>query len=589
MPPEGGAATGGGGRLRALTSSVAGAALVITAITLVARIVGFLRWFALNAWVGPNEIGTAYGTANTIPNVLFEVAAGGALAGAVVPVVAAALAHGTRLDSSRAASALLSWTLLVLVPLGALTALAAPVFIGFLLAGQEVAADQRELAVALLRMFAVQIPLYGVAVVLSGVLQAHRRFVAPALAPLLSSLVVMTSYYLFGTLTADGVAPADLSSAAVAWLGWGTTAGVVMLVLPLVPPLWREGIRLRPGLTFPDGQGRRARSLALAGAGGLLAQQVSVVVAIRVANTAGSPDGTLTVYQSAQAVLLLPYAVLAIPVATAMFPRLSHLAAIREHGAMARESALSTRAILAIAIAGAAALAAAAVPVEALFGSVARSGSVDGLAEAVVAGSLSVVGLALMYHLSRVLLADSHSRDALVATSVGWLTVAAVAAGGALAIEPGDGVATLTLLGLAASVGTLVGGVVALVAVRRRLGGAALAGLGRTAGSGLLALTFGVLAGGALSRWLLDPASAAGAPEPLTPGVWAGIVGTLAGLLAMLLVVATLALLDRAALRRLIAARRSGSAAAPAAPEALVENDPSGASGVDTSEGRERE
>lgn len=554
MPPERPAARGG--RLRALTSSVAGAALVITAITLGARIVGFLRWFALNAWVGPNEVGTAYGTANTIPNVLFEVAAGGALAGAVVPVVAAALAHGTRLDSSRAASALLSWTLLILVPLGALAALLAPAFIGFLLAGQDVAADQRALAVTLLRMFAVQIPLYGAAVVLSGVLQAHRRFVAPALAPLLSSLVVMTSYYLFGTLTTDGVTPADLSTAAVAWLGWGTTAGVVMLVLPLIPPLLREGIRLRPGLGFPDGQGRRARSLALAGAGGLIAQQISVVVAIRVANTAGSPDGTLTVYQSAQAVLLLPYAVLAIPVATAMFPRLSHLAATREHEAMARESALSTRAILAIAIAGAAALAAAADPVELLFGSVARSGSVDGLAESILAGSLSVVGLALMYHLSRVLLADSHSRDALVATSAGWLTVAAVAAGGALALDQGDSVATLTLLGLAASTGTLVGGVVALIAVRRRLGAAALTGLARTAASGLLALALGAAVGAFLSRTLLEVEVSS-----LAPGVWAGIVGTLAGLAAILLVVATLAALDRAALRRLITARRGVSAA----------------------------
>src|SRR2546429_5105550 len=50
----------------------------------------------------------------------------------------------------------------------------------------------------LFRSFAPQILLYGLAVVLYGILQAHRRFAAPALAPVLSSLVVIGAYFWFG-------------------------------------------------------------------------------------------------------------------------------------------------------------------------------------------------------------------------------------------------------------------------------------------------------------------------------------------------------------------------------------------------------
>ena len=50
------------------------------------------------------------------------------------------------------------------------------------------------LTVLLVAIFAPQVALYGVGVVLAGVLQAHRRFLAAALAPLLSSLVVIGAY-----------------------------------------------------------------------------------------------------------------------------------------------------------------------------------------------------------------------------------------------------------------------------------------------------------------------------------------------------------------------------------------------------------
>ncbi len=70
---------------RRAATGLAGAAAMIAVITVVSRVLGFGRWLAQAYAVGAGSIGDAYNTANTLPNVLFEVAAGGALAGALVP------------------------------------------------------------------------------------------------------------------------------------------------------------------------------------------------------------------------------------------------------------------------------------------------------------------------------------------------------------------------------------------------------------------------------------------------------------------------------------------------------------------------
>ncbi|MGO1317897.1 MAG: murein biosynthesis integral membrane protein MurJ, partial [Cellulomonadaceae bacterium] len=94
-------------RLRRLGASVAGAAVMITVVTITSRVLGFARWMVQASAVGYGEVGNAYTSANTLPNVLFEVAAGGALAGALIPVLAGPLARGLRLQADRIASAML--------------------------------------------------------------------------------------------------------------------------------------------------------------------------------------------------------------------------------------------------------------------------------------------------------------------------------------------------------------------------------------------------------------------------------------------------------------------------------------------------
>ena len=81
-----------------------GAVGLISGLTLVARVFGFIRWFAQFAWVGQGETANAYASANQIRNIIYEVAAGGALAGITIPLLAAPLAKAMKADIDRIAS-----------------------------------------------------------------------------------------------------------------------------------------------------------------------------------------------------------------------------------------------------------------------------------------------------------------------------------------------------------------------------------------------------------------------------------------------------------------------------------------------------
>ncbi|WP_402466218.1 murein biosynthesis integral membrane protein MurJ [Isoptericola aurantiacus] len=549
-----------GGRRAATT--VAGAAVLITVVTLASRVVGFGRWLAQAHFVGTGGVDGPLNAANFLPNVLFEVAAGGALAGAVVPLLSGFLVRGDAQKASRTASALLGWTLVVLVPLGGLVAVLADPLVR--LTGLS---DPANVAVAadFLRVFAVQVPLYGIAVVLGGMLQAHNRFFWPAFSPLVSSVVVIGVYWRFGAL-ADGNQQdvAELSSQALGWLAWGMTAGVAFLALPLVVPVLRTGLRLRPTLRFPAGEGRRAARLAFAGIGALVAQQLALLATMTAGNRAGG-DSTWTVFLYAQNVYFLPYAVLAFPIATSAFPRFAELASQARRGDLARLVSSTTRVLVVVSVAGAAALVAAAPLVENVFDGVA-DGDAHGLAGALAWMAPGLLGYALILQLSRLLYAVGAARAAVVATAAGWLVVAG---GVALAVPVFAGAAAddvtrahvLAWLGGATTVGMTVAAVALLTAVRRAVGASALAGVVRTAAVAVLAGA----AGAALGRWSVPVADRAVvaadgklADTPLEATAFATDVGLglVAGLVAMAVVIVVAGLTDTAVRTRLTAVGR---------------------------------
>jgi putative peptidoglycan lipid II flippase len=512
-----------------LGAGLIASATMIAAITAVSRVFGFGRWLVFAGNVGSDCVGEAYTSANVLPNVLFEVVAGGALAGAVVPLLAGPLSRAAGRDEvNRIASALIGWTLLVLVPASVLLAAVSGPLSRVLT--DEKCAGEQALTGRLLLVFAPQIALYGIGVVLSGILVAHRRFFWPAAAPLLSSLVVIGAYAAFGA-TANGTQDAAdrLPGAAEGWLAWGTTGGVAVMTLPLLVPVYRAGVRLRPSLTFPAGVGRRGAALAGAGIAALLAQQAAVLVAVLLAG--GSDEtGAFAVFQYAQAVYLLPYAVLAVPLATSAFPRLAERASTGDRAGFAGTASASTRAISVVALLGTAVLIGVALPVAGFFAAIAK-GDVGALGEALTVLAPGLLGFALIAHIGRALYALERGRTAAISTSIGWLVVIAGSVAGVSVAGVVTGLAWGNTIGM-----TVAGGVL-LLSLSRAAGPEALAGLARVLAAGVVAAGLAGLAGREAGRVLLD-ALTAGIAGSVFSGVLAAAVSGVAFLLL-------LALLDR--------------------------------------------
>ena len=431
---------------------------MIGVITVLARLVGFGRQVVFAHTVGTTCLGTAYTTANMVPNIIYDIVLGGALSSVVVPVLAGPARDaapgvaagwgevGSAADSARRiSSALLTWTVLLLVPVSAALALAAHPIVTALLSHSSGCPRTVMTGVGarMLIVFAPQVLLYGLAVVLYGILQSYRRFGAPALAPLLSSLVVIGAYAAFGAIGGEyvfGNRLQELPPMSEYLLSGGTTLGVLALVATAVFPARRLGLRLRPMLRFPPGVGTRVRRLALAGVLTLIAQDASAAVVIVLSNRYGS-TGALVIYGFAWAVFMVPFAVLAVPIATSAFPALSARADLR---ADARRCRASTRPGLSRVRAaglrrdrgdldpgghgrvlardgGAGRRAVAAGPGL----RIARRGGASVLALALAAFAPGLVGYGISANLSRVLYARGRNRATALAIGGGWLLVIA--------------------------------------------------------------------------------------------------------------------------------------------------------------------
>ena len=502
-------------------------AATIAAVAIAARFVGVLRVFAQASAIGPTALGDAYVTANKIPNIVFDIVAGGALSSVVIPILARPITALDGVGTRRTASALLTWTVLILLPLSLLGMVLSRPLITVLLAGVgdgQLRQEKIDVGARMLLVFMPQIVLYGVGIVLTGVLQAHRRFLAPALAPLLSSLVVIGAYLAYAAQAHGNHSITGLSRSEELTLSLGTTLGVAALTLSLVVPVRRLGLGLRPTLRMPAGAGAQIRRLAGAGAVGLGAQQLATGVVIVLANrVVGGP----VVYELAWTVFMVPWGVLAVPIATSIFPDLTRAAAAGDHEEYAESLATAARAIVLAMLAAAALLVAAARPLSqlllALVHAEAGGAGAPDLARAITAFAPGLVGYGLLALLTRAAYARHNGRVAAAATVAGF-AVAAIVDVALVSLLPRHWL--VAALGAGNTIGMSVAAALLLLWLRGVARPAATARTGRLALFGAVA----AIAGGGAGRLaaFVPPragALAAGAAVALAGAVTVAVFG----------------------------------------------------------------
>jgi putative peptidoglycan lipid II flippase len=524
---------------------IARGAMLIAGLTIVSRLLGLARTLVFAQTVGAGCLGTAYVTASQVPNLIYELVLGGALTSAMVPILARPAGRAqsdaaAREWVSQVTAALLTWSVIILVPLTLIVMAAAGTLAGLLDPANPnahcVRADVVATTALMLRVFAPQILLYGFSVVLFGLLQAYRRFTAPALAPVMASIVLIASYLAFVPL-ARGLPLARLPAAAQLVLAAGATAAVAALVLVPAIPAGRLRLRIRPVLRFPPGVARQAGGLALVGVAELAAGDLQSLGVIALANGRGE-TGAVVLFNYAWLAFSAMYGVLAVSIAVSAFPVLS----ARDGPAFDETCAASTRAVLLASWLGAAVLAAIAGPAAHVL---ARTpGQVPALVGALAMFALGLPGLGVIASLSRAMLAAGHLATAAAAVAGCWL--AALAADVVLAeLAPPRLIPAALALGVSVGATAVAGPLVA--ATRRFRGAAAVRGLRRAALAGLAAATAGAAAGVTVSLLLPMPRKLAAAGG-----------GVLAAGAAVLVFAAMAYLLDDGDLRAVLARRRTG-------------------------------
>ncbi len=473
------------------------AAALIAVLTICARLLGLARQVVFAHTVQAYCLGTAYTTANQVPNIIYDIVLGGALTSVMVPVLARS-ARRAGADPAAAgqvtqtSSALLTWTVVILAPVSVVIAVAAGPIATLLNpaspAGHCGHASMVLLTSRMITVFAPQVLCYGLAVSLYGILQAHRRFTAPALAPVVSSLVVMAAYLLFVPFGAGHQRNvAGLPMPAELILSAGTTLGVAALALTALVPAMALRLRLRPTLRFPAGVARQARGLAGYGISALIAQDAALLVVIRLANGSAT-QGAVVLYGYGWQVFESIYAVLAVPIVISAFPVLSG----SDSSEFDETSAGSSRAVLLMSFLGAALLTAVATPAARVF---AGHGQVLELALGFAAFAPGLVGYGLMACLSRVLLASGRNAIAAAAMIGGWLAV--IGADIAL-IRLASPRWVVAALGLGNTIGFTLAAAALVLAVRRIRGLAALRATARATVAGLAAGLAGAAVGAAV-------------------------------------------------------------------------------------------
>ena len=233
-------------------------------------------------------------------------------------MLAGGIAVGDREQVRRTASALLGWTLLVLTPLAVRDRRCSPSPSRGCCSAAATPA-RSTLAARFLLVFAPQVVLYGIGIVLAGVLQAHRRFAAPALAPLLSSVVVAAAYLVFAAL---GRQPGRRRPVHAGRAGarrgddarrGGPEPEPARAGAPAAA--WACG----PSLRFPVGAAPRVRRLALPGCSPSPGSSWSPSSRSGWP-AAARPTARQVVYGAGLTLFLVPWAALAVPLATLGLP-----------------------------------------------------------------------------------------------------------------------------------------------------------------------------------------------------------------------------------------------------------------------------
>ena len=296
--------------------------------TALSRATGLARTLAIAWALGATALGDAFNVANTAPNMIFQLTAGGVLSSAIVPILARA---GTDQERRDRAAALYGFVVGAGVVASVALGLGAHLVAAVLTLGATGRGDHGDLvatATTWLRWFSPQVLAYAIGVYGVAVMTHHRRLVLGAAASIATNIMTIAGAVAFVAVQGSPRPPISAArGAAVAALGIATTGGVLVMAGLQV---WGAH-RVEPGLRVR----LRPRDPAIADVRGV-APWVTLYVVVNqlglaaVTAMASSVRGGVSAYQWAFTVMQLPHAIIAVTVISTVFPRVAAAAAVED-------------------------------------------------------------------------------------------------------------------------------------------------------------------------------------------------------------------------------------------------------------------
>jgi putative peptidoglycan lipid II flippase len=307
----------------------------------------------LLAALGSGLSGDVFNIANTVPNMLYILLAGGVFNAVLVPQLVRAQQHDP--DGGEGyTNRIITLAGLFLAGASAVLVVAAPLLMRLFLDDSyftAVCAEPREAVFAFARWCLPQVFFYGMFVLVGQVLNARGSFGPMMWAPIANNVVAvaMLGIYLgvYGKTTSGA-----FTGGQEALLGLGSTVGIAVQLLVLLPYLRATGFRFRPRYDFRNAGLGHTLHLGVWTVLFVVANQIAYAVVVRLASsgtahggaTCGGDAGTgYTIYSNAFLLVMVPHAVITVSLATAVLPRLSRHAAQDDLGAVGRDVAATLR------------------------------------------------------------------------------------------------------------------------------------------------------------------------------------------------------------------------------------------------------
>jgi putative peptidoglycan lipid II flippase len=316
----------------------------VAAGTLLSRVTGLLRVVVLAAAIGKATLADTYNLANLTPNIVYELLVGGVLAATLVPVFVELFSK----RAERSISAVFTVTLTALSIFTAVTMLLSPLVARLFLINEHgpTRGAQLHVLTLLILCFVPQMVFYGYTTLASALLNARGKFVAAAFAPALNNIVVIGVLILFAvqssgrhTVISDAAGIRnDLGLILI--LGVGTTAGIVAMALVLVPAVARLSVHLRFVLAWRDPAIRQILRLSGWTVGYVVTNQLAQLFVLVLANNSA---GNVSAYVYAFTFYVVPHGLLAVSIMTTMMPTLARLAQENDAPGLRREFGLGLR------------------------------------------------------------------------------------------------------------------------------------------------------------------------------------------------------------------------------------------------------